>query len=88
MIRIDKMSFYHFFPVFSIICLILMRLIESNYSFRQQQLFSEYLYFNILTPFFYLFLIGYFITLFLSIELPGKTSSVLNIEKRVNMKKQ
>lgn len=79
MVQFKKSSVYNFFPLFSIISLVSIRLIELNYPTREPQLFREYLFFNFLFPSFYLFLIAYLIPLFISLRLSKLTTKILNI---------
>lgn len=79
MVQLKKISFYNFFPLFSIISLVLTRLIELDYPTREPQVFNEYLYFNILSPSFYLFLVAYLVPLFISLKLKNRVIRILKI---------
>lgn len=76
--RFKKFSFYSLFPLFSIICLVVIRLIEINYANREEQLLSIYLFFNILFPAFYLFLLAYLIPIFISLNSTIKKKAIIN----------
>ena len=63
----------------SIISLASIRLIELNYPSREPQLFRQYLFFNILFPVFYLFLVAYLIPLLMSLNYPKNVALILNL---------
>jgi len=79
MIQLKRNSFYNFFPLLSIISLASIRLIELNYPSREPELFRQYLFFNILFPVFYLFLVAYLIPLFMSLNYPKNVALILNL---------
>lgn len=79
MIKLKRNPFYNFFPLFSIISGILIRLIELNYPTREPHLFREYVYFNVLQQVFYLFLVAYLVPLFLSINLKKNLYYIINV---------
>ncbi|GAX48259.1 hypothetical protein [Pseudolactococcus reticulitermitis] len=79
MIRLKKLSFYNFFPLFSIVSLFFIRFIELDYPTREAQMFRWYLYFNMLFPSFYLFLVAYLVPLFISLKCAKNVTRILKL---------
>lgn len=67
MIHLNRISLYHFFPICAIISLVLIRFIELNYADRNPQIIRTYLFFNLLFPSVYFFLVAYLVPLFISL---------------------
>ena len=65
--QIRRVSCYHFFPICAIVSLILIRFIELNYADRNPQVIRTYLFFNLLFPSVYFFLVAYLVPLFISL---------------------
>ena len=65
--QIRRVSCYHFFPICAIVSLILIRFIELNYADRNPQVIRTYLFFNLLFPSVYFFLVAYLVPLFVSL---------------------
>lgn len=74
-----KRDIFYYFPIFSIISLLLIRAIESSYPTREPRLFYEYLYINMLTPTFYFFFVAYLIPLVIVLDLKKKISLTLKM---------
>lgn len=74
-----KRDIFYYFPIFSIISLLLIRAIESSYPTREPRLFYEYLYINMLIPTFYFFFVAYLIPLVIVLDLKKKVSLTLKI---------
>lgn len=68
MLHLRRSHLFYYFPLISIVSLIFTRMIELDYPTREPQLFREFLYFNVLTPTFYFFLLAYLIPLFISFD--------------------